>query len=67
MAKHLGTQKSIRFSDEELALLDRMARKHKTIKAAVMAGLEALEAQKEPSNAALLKMLEQRLKASPKC
>lgn len=43
MAKHLGTQKSIRFSDEELALLDRLAKKHGTIKAAVMAGLESLD------------------------
>ena len=43
MAKHLGTQKSIRFSDEELKLLERMAGKHGTIKAAVMAGLHALE------------------------
>ncbi len=43
MAKHLGTQKSIRFTDEELALLDRLAKKHKTIKAAIMAGLNSLD------------------------
>ena len=43
MGKHLGTQKSIRFSDEELELLEQMAARHGTIKAAVMAGLKALE------------------------
>lgn len=43
MGKHLGTQKSIRFSDEELELLDRLAEKHGTIKAAIMAGLHALD------------------------
>ena len=43
MAKHLGTQKSIRFSDEELELLNRLAADHGTIKAAVMAGLYSLD------------------------
>jgi hypothetical protein len=43
MAKHTGTQKNIRFSDEELALLDRMTEKHETMKAAILAGLRALE------------------------
>ena len=43
MGKHLGTQKSIRFSDEELELLDRLAEKHGTIKSAIMAGLPALD------------------------
>ena len=43
MAKHLGTQKSIRFSDEELDLLNRLAEAHGTIKAAVMAGLYTLD------------------------
>lgn len=61
MAKHLGTQKSIRFSDEELELLNRMAGKHKTIKAAVMAGLVALEQRNQPTNKELLAMLEERL------
>lgn len=43
MGKHLGTQKSIRFSADELALLEQMAEKHGTIKGAVMAGLYALD------------------------
>jgi hypothetical protein len=62
MAKHLGTQKNIRFSDEELALLDRMTAKHETMKAAIVAGLHALEQRNEPSNKELLDMLKARLK-----
>jgi hypothetical protein len=50
MAKHLGTQKSIRFSDDELELLTRLAQQHGTIKSAVMAGLYALD---ENGNATL--------------
>jgi hypothetical protein len=62
MAKHTGTQKNIRFSDEELALLDRMTEKHETMKAAILAGLRALEARNEPSNSELIDMLKARLK-----
>jgi len=39
MAKHLGTQKSFRFSDEELAVLEAAKDKHGTYKDALMAAL----------------------------
>lgn len=42
MGKHLGTGKSFRFTDDELALLDAMARRFGSQKAAVVAGLRAL-------------------------
>jgi len=47
MAKHTGTQKNIRFSDEELDLLNRMTEKHVTMKAAIIAGLHALEGRND--------------------
>jgi hypothetical protein len=62
MAKHTGTQKNIRFSEEELALLDRMTERHESMKAAIIAGLYALEARNEPSNSELIDMLKARLK-----
>lgn len=43
MGEHLGTQKVFRFSEEELQLLDQMAKAHGSQKAAVMAGLRALQ------------------------
>lgn len=61
MGKHLGTQKSIRFSEDELALLDRLAEKHGTIKNAVMAGLRALDGRADLTDQQLLDMLKARL------
>jgi hypothetical protein len=54
--------RSFRFQPDEIELLERLAEKHGGAKAAVIAGLRALEAQKEPSNEALLKTLKARLK-----
>ena len=54
--------RSFRFQPEEIKMLERLAEKHGGAKAAVVAGLRALEAQKEPSNADLLKLLKVRLK-----
>lgn len=47
MGKHLGTSKSFRFTEEELALLDGLAVQHGSQKAAVIAGLRALAASKQ--------------------
>jgi hypothetical protein len=57
MAKHLGTQKSIRFSEEELALLNRLAKKHKTIKAAIMAGLSSLDQRNDLTQEEVLRWI----------
>lgn len=61
MAKHLGTQKSIRFADDELKLLDRLAKRHGSIKAAVLAGLRALESRNDLTKEAVLEYLERKL------
>ena len=39
MGNHLGTQKSIRFSDDELELLEAAKKRHGSFKAAIIAGL----------------------------
>lgn len=62
MAKHLGTLKSFRFSDEELALLDGLAKDHGTQKAAVLAGLRALQGRKDVSDQELLALIAKRLR-----
>jgi predicted transcriptional regulator len=61
MAKHLGTQKSIRFSDDEVKLLDRLAKRHGSIKAAVMAGLHALEARNDLTREQVLDWLKRNI------
>lgn len=43
------TPRSFRFQPEEAELLDRMAKKHGSAKAAVVAGLIALEGKKDPT------------------
>ena len=62
MVEHLGTQKSFRFSDEELKLLDELARQHGGQKAAVMAGLRALKGRGAVSDDELLALLAKRLR-----
>lgn len=62
MVEHLGTQKSFRFSDEELKLLDELAKQHDGQKAAVMAGLRALKGRGVVSDDELLALLAKRLR-----
>jgi hypothetical protein len=45
MGKHLKTPVSVRFSEEEMALLDKMAERHGTKAAALVAGLRMLDGQ----------------------
>lgn len=45
MGQHLGTQKSIRFTAEELKELEAAAAKYGSIKAAVMAGVRAVNSE----------------------
>ena len=55
---------SFRFNQAELALLERIAKRHRTKKAAVIDALEKSESATgaEPSNKQLIAMLERRLK-----
>ena len=56
---------NLRFDAEQIALLERLSKKHRGKKAAVLAGLRALEAGAgggEPTKAELLAMLARRLK-----
>jgi len=62
MVEHLGTQKSFRFSDEELKLLDDLAKQHGGQKAAVMAGLRALKGRGAVSDEELIALITQRLR-----
>lgn len=57
MTKRADTPKSFRFSDQELALLERVAAKHGGPKKAVIAGLLALDAGKPVNVAAELRRL----------
>ena len=43
MGKHLKTPVSVRFSDGELALLEKLAERHGSKAAAIVAGLHALD------------------------
>jgi hypothetical protein len=56
-----NSPKSFRFSDEELALLERMALRFGGPKAAIMAGLAELEGKVEPSDDELLKLIRERM------
>jgi len=62
MVEHLGTQKSFRFSTDELKLLDELARQHGGQKAAVMAGLRALHGRGTVSDEELLALIGKRLR-----
>ena len=53
--------KSFRFQPGEIELLERLAEMHGGAKAAVMAGLRALEQRNQPTNKELLVMLKERL------
>lgn len=59
--KRPSPAKSFRFTEEELSLLDEMAAKHGSQKAAIMAGLNALIDAKAISNAELARLVTQRL------
>jgi hypothetical protein len=61
MTKKTIASKAFRFSPEELELLERLAATHGSYKDTVMAALHALDEQKEPSNATLIRMLKERL------
>lgn len=59
MGKSLKQPVGLRFSAEELALLDRVAQRYGTKHAAVIAGLQALDrAGAEPSPEEALRILE---------
>lgn len=62
MVEHLGTQKSFRFSAEELKLLDDLARQHGGQKAAVIAGLRALQGRGAVTDEELLALIGKRLR-----
>jgi hypothetical protein len=64
MAKHLGTQKSIRFSDDELKLLEAGRKQYGSYKAAVIAGLNCLDGRGEITNDEIITILQERLKKS---
>lgn len=64
MVEHLGTQKSFRFSEEELQLLEQLAQEHGGQKAAVMAGLRALEARGVISDDELIAAVTKRIRES---
>lgn len=57
MTKRTDTPKSFRFSDQEIALLDRVAAKHGSPKKAVIAGLLALDAGRPVNVASELRRL----------
>lgn len=61
MSKRPSPAKSFRFTDEELALLDEMAKKHGSQKAAIIMGLNALRGAKAMTDAELARLVTQRL------
>lgn len=64
MGKNLKTPVSVRLNDEELRLLDAAAARFDDNKtAAIVAGLKALDARKEPTDDELAAMVTRRLKA----
>jgi hypothetical protein len=52
---------NVSMKPDESALLDRMADEHGGIKAAIVAGLRALERRNEPTNDELLEMMRRRM------
>ena len=64
MGKNLKTAKSVRFSDEELRIIDElMAARGSNFTETLVAGVHALRNQKdnEPSNGELVQMMASRL------
>ena len=61
MGKHLGTQKSIRFSEDELEVLEQLKDRHGSYKAAIMASLRRELGANQPTNKELIEMLKARL------
>lgn len=59
--KRPGPAKSFRFTEDELALLDEMATKHGSQKAAIIAGLNALRTAREITDAQLVRLVSERL------
>lgn len=57
MGKHLKTPVSVRFSKEEMALLEKMAERHGSKAAAIVAGLKALEGRNATTPAEALAVL----------
>jgi hypothetical protein len=57
------TSKAFRFSEDELDLLATATKLHGSQKAAIVAGLKALQTKKEPTDSQLLAMLKSRLAA----
>lgn len=53
---------SLRLSAAEMDLLNKLAKKHGDKTKAIVAGLQALDGAKEPTNAQLLAMLKARMK-----
>lgn len=62
MGKHLKTPVSLRLDSSELALLERLGKKHGGKQAAIVAGLNALSDKEELTKAELLALIERRLK-----
>jgi len=63
MGKNLKKQKQFRFSDSELALLERLKARHGSYTNAVVRGLKALDeaGNNQPSDEDILSMLAERL------
>jgi len=62
MGKHIGTQQSFRFSEEELQLLEQLANDFGSKKAAMVAGLQALKGRGQISDEELLALIAKRLR-----
>lgn len=63
MGKHTKKPISLRMTDEEAALLERMAAKHGGKSAAIVQGLKRLEGSNELTDAELISTLKQRLES----
>ena len=61
MGKNLKTPVSLRMTDDELALLERLSKRHGGKGAALVAGLRCLEQRSEPDDDELLALLRTRL------
>ena len=62
MGKHIGTQQSFRFSEDELQLLEQLGREYGSKKAAMVAGLQALKGRGQVSDEELLALIAKRLR-----
>lgn len=61
MGKNLKPPVSLRMSDDELALLKRLAQRYGGKSAAILAGLRSLDRQGEPTNDELIAILRRRM------